>query len=44
MGENAQNLTNHKVNSNSNTIIEISLVAAFVLIIIFSCLVLFGSF
>ena len=37
-------IDNHKVNSNSNTLTEISLVVAFVLIIIFSCLVIFGSF
>jgi hypothetical protein len=43
MNNDIQNLAHDKVNSNANTFIEISLTVVFVSIIIFSCLVLFGS-
>gem|GEM_PF-2161239 len=44
MNNNVQNFV-HKVNlnTNANTIIEVSMTVVFVAIIIFSCLVLFGS-
>ncbi len=43
MNEDIQNLTQNKINSDGNLSIEISMAIIFISIIIFSCLVLFGS-
>lgn len=43
MGNSIQNFTQRKANSNTYLFIEISMTIVFVSIIIFSCLVLFGS-
>ena len=43
MNSDVQNFTQDKVNSNGNLLIEISMTIMFVSIIIFSCMVLFGS-
>ena len=43
MNNDYQNFAREKVNPDTNTLIEISMTAVFITIIIFSCLVIFGS-
>ena len=43
MNRNVQNITRENTNSNGDLFIEISMTVVFISIIIFSCLVLFGS-
>jgi hypothetical protein len=43
MNNDVQNLTQNKMKSNGNLLMEISMTIIFISIIIFSCLVLFGS-
>jgi hypothetical protein len=43
MNNDVQNFTEGKINPNGNVLIEISLTIVFLSIIVFSCLVLFGS-
>jgi len=43
MNNDYQNFAREKVNSDTNTLIEMSMTAVFIAIIIFSCLVIFGS-
>ena len=42
MNNDIQNITQDKMNSNGNLLMEVSMTIIFVSIIIFSCLVLFG--
>jgi hypothetical protein len=42
MNNDVQNLTQGKMNSNGNLLMEVSMTIIFISIIIFSCLVLFG--